>query len=254
MQIRRVGDISFVCGSWPLDDNKSTIVFIHGAGGSNYLWRSQVNALADRVNTVALDLPGHGKSDGEGCQNVAAYAASVTAFVEAIEAPRPIPCGLSMGGAITLQLLIDNPQRFPAAVLISTGARLKVLPAIFEAIQTDYPGFLEMLDRFAFAPTTARDVRRAFIEDSAACAPEITYGDFMACNGFDVTGQLSGIDVPVLVMTAEEDRLTPVKYGEYLEKNLDRAARCHIREAGHIAPVEQPNAVNRAIREFFSML
>ena len=50
--------IGFVTGKWPLEQDKQTLVFIHGAGGSCVLWEGQVDALKDHANTVAIDLPG----------------------------------------------------------------------------------------------------------------------------------------------------------------------------------------------------
>ena len=66
---RKIGGVGFIAGRWPLDAEKSTIVFIHGSGSTGRFWLAQVQGLAERVNTVALDLPGHGRSgkDGKNC-------------------------------------------------------------------------------------------------------------------------------------------------------------------------------------------
>ena len=60
------GNIAFVAGRWPLDPEKPTLVFIHGSGGSSVLWENQVDLLREYVNTIAIDLPGHGKSSRSG--------------------------------------------------------------------------------------------------------------------------------------------------------------------------------------------
>ena len=73
MEHRRSKGIGFITGRWPLDPRKSTIVLIHGAGGSSVFWQAQVEALAERVNTVAIDLPGHGQSHGSGQTRHGAY-------------------------------------------------------------------------------------------------------------------------------------------------------------------------------------
>ena len=98
MERRTKRDVAFTCGRWPLDPQRSTLVFIHSAGETSRLWNAQVEGLKDRVNTVALDLPGHGRSGGSARQTVPDYAAVMVDFLTAIAAPRPIPCGLSMGG------------------------------------------------------------------------------------------------------------------------------------------------------------
>ncbi len=250
MDKRKSGDLAYITGSWPLDPARSTIVFIHGAGGSSVLWHSQVEALAERVNTIALDLPGHGRSTGSGRKTVDDYTRAVVEFVERIDATGPIPCGLSMGGAITQQLLLDYQERFRAGILISTGARLKVMPVIIETIEKDYGAFVEMLGKFAASEKTDPELLRPLLEETALCKPEVALGDFRACNAFDVMGRIPSIEVPVLVINGEDDKLTPPKYGDFLEKGIRNAHRARIKDAGHLVPMEKPDEVNRAILEF----
>lgn len=112
MQTRDADGIGFRCGTWPLDPSRPTLIFLHGSGGSGVLWHGQLDALTGRANTVALDLPGRGLSPGPGMRTIPDYAQAVVDFVAAIGAPRPIPCGLSLGGGIALQLLLDHADRF----------------------------------------------------------------------------------------------------------------------------------------------
>lgn len=250
MEKRINGDIAFVCGRWPFDPSRSTLVFVHGAGETSLLWHAQVEGLGDRVNTVALDLPGHGRSGGRPQTSVEGYAAAVIDFVEAIAAPRPVPCGLSMGGAITQQLLLDHPARFAAGIIVSSGARLRVLPALFDTIAEKFPAYVEMVDRLGFSEKTAAAVKQPFLEDSLKADPSVAHGDFKACDRFDVMSRLGSIRAPVLVISAEDDRLTPPKYGQFLEKGIPGAVRHHIPDAGHFVPIEKPHEVNAAIAAF----
>jgi len=247
---RKTKGISYLVGDWPLDPNKSTLVFIHGAGGSGIFWRAQVEGLAQRANTLAIDLPGHGKSDGGGKDKVEDYALTVAGFMKDIDIRNPIPCGLSMGGAITQQLLIDYRDLAKAGVLISTGSRLKVAPVIFELIEKNYSDYVDMVCSVAASEKTDPGLLAPFKEETALCKPEIVHGDFCACDRFDVIDRLSAIDVPVLVITAEDDKLTPPKYGAALEKGLKNASRVHIIDAGHIVPVEKSDEINKAIMQF----
>lgn len=250
MEKRQSGGIGFVAGRWPFNAAQSTLVFIHGSGGSAQFWSAQVEGLLEKANTLAIDLPGHGDSQREGQNMVEGYAAAITKFLDDIDPPGPIPCGLSLGGAIAQQLLLDGSDRFGAGILIGTGARLRVLPAIFEAIQNDFEGFVEMITGFAVSKKTEPAVIRQFQDELARCSPAVVTGDFQACNRFDVLARLEDIRVPVLVISAEEDKLTPPKYADYLESAIPHAVRAHIADAGHIAPLEKPRAVNQAIMDF----
>jgi pimeloyl-ACP methyl ester carboxylesterase len=250
MEKRQRNGIGFIAGRWPLSEDRSTLVFIHGSGGSGQFWQAQVEGLVEKANTLAIDLPGHGDSQGDGHDTVEGYAAAMIQFLDDIDPPGPIPCGLSLGGAIAQQLLLDHPGRFGAGILIGTGARLRVLPAIFETIQNDYAGFVEMLSKLSFSEKTDPEQVQPFKEDLSRCTPDATHGDFQACNQFDVMARLKDIRLPVLIVSAEEDKLTPPKYADYLESAIPNAKRARIADAGHIAPMEKPRAVNQAIMDF----
>jgi pimeloyl-ACP methyl ester carboxylesterase len=242
--------IGFWAGRWPLDKDKSTLLFIHGAGGSKVLWQAQVESLADRFNTLALDLPGHLSSSGEGLETINDYTRVVFSFIDEIKAPGIIPCGLSMGGAITQQLLLDYPENFRAGVLICTGARMKVMPVIFETIEKNYPAFVESLRQFAISSKTDPALIQPLLDDNLKCPPSVAFGDFQACDRFDVRERLPEIRARVLVVTGEDDLLTPPKFGQYLADKIKGARRVHLMDAGHLAPIEKPEEVNRAILEF----
>ena len=100
MEERKSKGIGYIASRWPMDPAKSTLIFIHGAGGSCAFWKAQVSGLAERANTLAIDLPGHGRSEGEGKDKVEDYAQALVKFIIKIDTPNPIPCGLSIGGAI----------------------------------------------------------------------------------------------------------------------------------------------------------
>jgi pimeloyl-ACP methyl ester carboxylesterase len=250
----QVNDIAFVAGRWPLDQGLPTIVFIHGSGGASVLWHAQVEALAEKMNTVALDLPGHGKSGGGGMSCIEDYAAAVEGFITAIEAPRAIPCGLSIGGAIVLQLLLDAPGKYRAGIVANSGARLRVLPVIFETLEKDFEGFINASYTFSASEKTDPSSVKPIVDCMAACPPSVTRGDFTACDSFDVMERLSEIEVPVLVLTASDDKMTPEKYGAFLADHLGKSSLVNIADAGHLSPMEKPDEVSQAILDFVSSL
>ncbi len=250
MEQRLTNGIGYITGRWPLDPAKSTIIFIHGSGGSSAFWRAQVEALVERTNTVAVDLPGHGHSKGNGCDKIEDYARAVVDFISALETPRPIPCGISLGGAIAQQLLLDFPDLFKAGILISTGSRLRVAPQIFEAIEKDIKSYLDMIVKLAASKATDPGRVKSFKDDTARCKSEVLIQDFRACDRFDVMQRVASITSPVLVVTAEDDQVTPPKYGDFMEKSIAKASRVHFTEAGHIVTMEKPEEVNKAIAEF----
>ena len=254
MENRISGSLGFTTGNWPLNANKPTLVFIHGSSQNRLFWRSQVQALVDVANTIAIDLPGHGTSPGPGNEHVADYARVVMTFIDEEKIPNPIPCGLSLGGAITLELLMDHGDCFPAGILMNTGARLKVNPLIFETIQKDFDKYLESVVSMGISGKSDAGVLRPVIRETSGCLPEVALGDYQACNRFDVMERLHLIKMPVLVLTATDDVLTPAKYGLYMAEKIAGAIVYSIEDAGHLSPLEKPDEVNNAIRHFLQQL
>lgn len=249
-----IDDISFDAGKWPLQADRPTIFFIHGSGNNRLFWKNQLEGLNDCVNTIAVDLPGHGESPGTGMDSVDDYARVVENLIASLQAPMPIPCGLSLGGAVALQMLLDGKGRYHAGILINTGSRLRVMPQIFDQIKTDYQAYAESSPQMAASPKTDRSLLRGYIEESKKCPPDVVYKDFAACNAFDVMARLQEISETVLILSAEDDLLTPPKYAQFLHQGIPNSSIVSISQAGHLSPIERPNDVNRAIREFLGRL
>lgn len=243
-----------MAGNWPLGEERPTIIFIHGAALSKGLWAAQVEALSDIADTIAIDLPGHKDSAGAACDRVSDYAVSVCRFVEGLNISHPVLCGMSMGGAIVLELLITRPDIFRSAILMHTGARLKVLPFIFETIEKNYSSYLDMVVEFSISKKSDLSRIKVLMNDIAVLSPEVALKDFTACNQFDVMEKLGQIMAKVLVVTGGEDVVTPQKYGQYLQAGIPDAGLTSIVEAGHLSPIEKPEQVNQLIRDFLSGL
>jgi pimeloyl-ACP methyl ester carboxylesterase len=111
-----------------------------------------------------------------------------------------------------------------------------------------------MIGTFAVSPKTDPGLVQPFKEELARGNPEIVLSDFRACDRFDSRAGLSSISVPVLIITSEEDKLTPAKYGEFLEKNIQKAQLVHIMDAGHIVSVEKRDEVNSLVLDFLDTL
>ena len=110
-----------------------------------------------------------------------------------------------MGGAIVLQLLIDSQDMLTAGILLSTGAKLKVAPVIFETLEKNYNDFTDMISGLAASKATDSEIIRRFREEITRCNPAVTLKDFQACNGFDVMQHIGSIKLPVLVVPIRDD-------------------------------------------------
>jgi len=228
---------------------KSSLVLVHGAGGTHRHWGHQLRWLQG-ANLYALDLPGHGRSAGGGRASVDAYAASLQAFLEALGLTRAILAGHSMGGAIVQLLALEHSSMVGGLILVGTGARLRVLPSLLDGLANDFEETIEALLGYAYSASAPTDLVELGRQEWLANSPEVIRGDFLACDRFDVMDRLGKIHCPTLVLCGEEDSLTPPKYSHLLRDSIADAALTVIPDAGHMVMLEQPQRVNRAIEEF----
>ncbi len=218
-----------------------TVLFVHGAGGAQEQWRFQLRHLGTRWNSLAVDLPGHGGSQGKGSRTIEDYQKFVRDLLDALGMTRTVLAGHSMGGGVAQSFALAYPGRLAALVLVGTGARLRVHPDILAAVRrgdTEEAG--QLISRWAYSqaalPATVAQGAEAFARNRAT----ILEGDFLACDAFDVMRQVSAIRVPTLVVCGEDDRLTPVKYARFLQQAIPGARLATIPGAGHMVMLEKP--------------
>ena len=202
------------------DESVAPLVFVHGSGDSAKSWAQVIAALPD-IPCVALDLPGHGaliEQPGPDAMSVADYAAFVRAEIERRGLIGAQVVGHSLGGAIALQLALDAPDLVGGIALVGTGARLRVLPDLLAAAQTDQVAAQPQLTDLASRRDTKKPVN-AFCERWSRSRRERSYRDLAACDAFDCRDQLERITCPALIVVGTEDHLTPPKYATYLVRS-----------------------------------
>lgn len=226
------------------------MIFIHGAGGNHLVWGFQIRAVADIAHAIALDLPGHGRSDSPGRNTVDGYREVVVGLLDALKIERAVIVGHSMGGAIAQTIALSNPERVAKLVLISTGARLRVMPAILEGVLSDVNQVAEIVVANSYATTLDVGLRDRAIAEFLSCSPQVTHGDFTACNTFDIMARVSGIHAPTLVICGKDDKMAPLKFSEFLASKISNAQLTLVERAGHSVMIEQAEQVNQALKKF----
>ncbi len=229
------------------------VLFLHGAGGSTSSWYFQ-KRLQAVCEVILVDLPGHGKSGGGGLRDIGGYVESVRTAITENGLEGCYVAGHSMGGAIALSLALAAPKLLAGLVLAGTGARLKVFPKILEGILNDKEETVRVIASFAFSEKTAPSLIEAGITEMTANPKEVIHGDFSACDLVDLMEGVKSIDLPTLIIVGADDALTPVKYSEYLNREIKGSRLVVIRDAGHMVMLEKPEETNRAIEEFVTRL
>jgi pimeloyl-ACP methyl ester carboxylesterase len=229
------------------------LVLLHGAGGSHLVWPKALRRMG-KTAVYTPDLPGHGRSPGPGYDSIAAYSDSVAAFIDALDLRRVVLVGHSLGGAIAQTLAIRKHPALAGLVLIGTGARLRVAPHILQQIETDFSGVVALLNELFWSETAPPEMAARSRAQLRQCPPQVLLDDFRACDAFDVRAQLDQIQLPTLVISAGEDRLTPEKYGRFLADQIPHSQFLLLPHAAHMMMVEQETAVAAAIRQFMEQL
>lgn len=231
------------------DSPHTPVIFVHGAGGSRLDWPKELRQLPE-ANAIIIDLPGHGKSDDPGCKDIAAYADAVLALMDAIELPSAIIAGHSMGGAITQTFGLNYPERSDGLMLFATGAQLAVNPAILEQSLNAPAELAQTLSKWLFGPLATDDMRLAMKDQLLEVEPQTLHDDYLACSRFDVRERLHELQMPVLIIGGEKDKMTRLSLSEYMHEHISNATLVTIENAGHMMTLERTDAVTAAVRNW----
>ncbi len=231
-----------------------SVVFIHGAGGSHQMWLQQLRRLGRWRKAIAMDLPGHGKSEGSGADRIETYRDLVKEFLAAVGLDRIVMVGHSMGGAIIQSLALVHPELLAAIVLVGTGARLRVQPQIFAGLHNDARQTVELMTRWGRAPGASSELLRQDADAMLRTSLSVIEGDLRACDTFDLMEQIKAITRPTLVICGTDDLMTPPKYAEYLHREINGSQLALIPAAGHMVMLEKPDEVGRSIEAFLERL
>ena len=229
--------------------SSKNLVLIHGSGGDSTCW-PLAELETTGANIYSVDLPGHGGSGGNARSDVSEYAAVVTALIKVLGLENVYVAGHSLGGGIALTIGIAAPSWLSGLILVGTGAKLRVNPMIFEALNKDPKGAVAMMDSVIFSADAPEEAKAAMRAVGERTDPSVSIADFTACDKFDVMKELGKISVPCLVVSGGADVLTSVKYGKFLAEGIARAELVIIEGAGHMMALEKPAEFAKALARF----
>ena len=246
-------------GGQPFRSELPTVVFVHGAGMDHTIWILQTRWFAHHGrNVVAVDLPGHGRSEGPPLASIGALADWVTRFLDAAKIDQAALIGHSMGGLVALETAARAPARGWALGLLGVADRMAVHPDLLKAARVGEEVAIRLVAAWGFG-------RRAHVGGAKAPGlwmlgggvrllergqPGVLATDLAACDGYaDALDAASRIRCPALLVIAEMDRMTPPGAACGIERAIEGARTVVIGDSGHMMMVERPDETLRALAE-----
>lgn len=259
MQITVEGrEVFAATGGRSFDPALPCVLLVHGAGMDHSVWALQSRYLAHRGRAVlAVDLPGHGRSDGEALTAISDLADWLIALLDALGVAQAALAGHSMGALACLSAAARHPQRLRALALLGVAPKMPVHPDLLALAAADDHKALELIDDWAHGP-------RAHLGGHPAAGtwllgggerllerarPGVLHRDLAACDAYaDGPADAARVRCPTRLILGADDKMTPAKAGRKLADMIEGAAVVTIPGCGHMMMTEQPDATLDALR------
>jgi len=246
-------------------ENKA-ILFVHGFPFDHYMWDAQVKALSSSYFCVRYDIRGLGESPaGDGQFTMEMFVDDLEEIVSGMELNKPVLCGLSMGGYISLRAMGRIENIFSAIILCDTKSvadddeiKLKRAGAIKRINDGQFKLFIEEFVENCFADRFINESEKEYrkiVNRSLNNDPVGVKGCVLAmATRTDTTELLQGIKIPTLVICGSEDKLTPPTVMKPMADKISGSEFVLVDGAGHMAPIEKADFVNEKIADFLKRI
>jgi pimeloyl-ACP methyl ester carboxylesterase len=242
------------------------ILLLHGHPLDAAMWLPQLQTHFPGRRLIAPDLRNFGTTTSPTpAADFAAYARDTLALADALDLPRFIVAGLSMGGQIAMEIAALAPHRLLGLILADTYAPLdnaqkksgRLALADRIAAEGIHGYAAEALSKLLSAstltqnPQLASNVLQMMHRQPASGAATALR---VRANHRDYIPILSAIDIPTLIIVGSEDQFTPVADAVLMHQAIRNSTLVVLEGAGHMSNMEQPEAFNRAMQNLLSTL
>ncbi len=246
-------------GGKDFDHDLPTLVFIHGASMNRTVWSAQARYFAHHGHGVlAVDLPGHGNSEGDLLPLIGDIADWIVRMLDAADVKKAALIGHSMGSLPVLDAAARYPDQVERVVMLGVSVPMAVANALLENAQANNPAAYDMVNIWGHSKiaqiggNTAPGIWRTggglrLLERSG---DGVLYNDMKACNDY-TTGLEAAAKVtcPATLILGDGDMMTPPRRAKDLMEVLPDAHMIVLKDCGHMMMSEQPNETLDALIE-----
>lgn len=242
------------------------LIFVHGFPFSKEMWLGQLNALPSNVSAYAYDIRGFGESGaGHRFFTIDLFANDLLELIRELGIAKPVVCGISMGGYIALRAYEKEPEAFGGLILCDTTsqpdtdpARLKRFAGIETILDQGAAAYAETFVKNVFAESTLTDnptpvdqIRKII----GGTSTETLASALLAmASRTDTTPVLGRIEVPVLVIRGDQDKVIGHDQALALHSAIRNSIWCTISASGHLPNLENRDEFNTVMNGFLESL
>lgn len=242
------------------------LVFLHGFPLSSIMWNKQIPAFEQDYYCVTPDFRGLGESvPSTGLHTMEGFADDILFLIEALDLKKPVLCGLSMGGYAALRIAVKAPEVFSGLILCDTKTtsdpdevKLKRAAAIKRVQEEGAEGYVrEFVKGIFYQSFIEKHITEfeKYIFLWTKNPPEGVIGALLAMMGrTDTTDAIRKFPFPVLCICGAYDAMTPPAQMKDMARSAVQGEYFEVPEAGHMSPLENPDAVNNKIKEFMKRI
>ena len=243
------------------------MLFSHGFGCDQNMWRYITPAFLESYTVVLFDLVGSGKSDlsaydFEKYSTLHKYAEDIIEIIDAVSDKPVIFVGHSVSTVIGLLASIKAPEKFQCQIMISPspcyinvddyigGFSRADVEELCDTIDSNYLGWSSSMAPTIMGapdqPELAVELTNSFCRTDPKISKHFARVTFLS----DHRDALSQTTTPTLILQCNEDFIAPCTVGEYMKKTMSKAKMCIIDNVGHCPHLSSPNASIKAIQNY----
>lgn len=237
------------------------VLLLHPVGLDSSWWSTHMTRLAERYRVIAVDLPGHGRSNPVRAPATLDYIARAVAVVLRTETDRPAHViGVSMGGMVAQHLALQWPDGVASLILCATAGTFadELRPMLRERGRAARGGMDAVigptLERWFSPAGRTASIGRSCERTLAADDPASWEASWEAISNLETLELLGSLHIPALVLTGAADITTPPEASSALARMLPEARLAIIPDAWHLGVFEEPEPFLAAFTTFLGTL